>query len=870
MKDSIRRYRLWWGTSFLLFLLLLLIGLPGKYEVDRNWPTEDLNSYCQARLSYGLWHSNICCQGILPERVSAESFFCGNSEIAVSDQISTLLLSKLELSTNPAQISISWKAGRKFKAFLVLKKISAASSENLKICNDSLEADCQKIINNSWSLVDKIQLKSNKKLSRSLKLSRKFHDIRLMYNPKNPEITRKVIIKDRGLVFKADNDYQVSYQILGIARKKIKLIADSGKIETYIEVDDGEPQDSPTVFPSVSPVASVIPSVAPSAGPSARPSVSPSPSVSIFPSPFPSVVPSVGPSQVVSPVPTPRVSPSPSPSVSVSPVPAVKAVEQAVYSPSEAKWYIIRNNSVLVKTFGPVNATPLRGDFDGDGITDYAAFSAASVNGSKIWTIAYANSTQSFDWGPLGAEPVIADYDGDGKTDVAVFEKATARWYIKFSTAEPAYLKNSSMRGLNGQVPYYSFGWNEVVPVPGDYDGDNKDDIAVWHPATARWYVSFSSGTVPLWFKNLASQSAGCAGASYCAVFGWSEVVPVPEDYDGDGKTDLAVWHPLTGAWYIVRSQLGYYTINYGWYAATAVPADYSGDGLADIAVYAADRLTNSADWAIVGRNYQEFGYPGAFPVSNRSLRLPLPAAISLVNNQKASFLLDDAATRVMNILSPKYSEANFQREVNRCKNKGDNTLYLYLINQGDGPATPQSFYVNDQIGGTIDTNKLNLYRQRLDYIVAKGLKVVFWLRPDDSAAMVSQSVQNYQKYHQDVVDNFETYAAGYVIGLESVEYLDEATEKTLIADLKTRTSKTIGVHYSTSNTRDARAAVSGADIYYKQYGWNPCSEVASETAAAILTVSPMKVVAAEYDRDSDSGCGAAAVNAGAIGYGNG
>ena len=33
--------------------------------------------------------------------------------------------------------------------------------------------------------------------------------------------------------------------------------------------------------------------------------------------------------------------------------------------------------------------------------------------------------------------------------------------------------------------------------------------------------------------------------------------VPVPGDFDGDGKTDLAVFRPATGIWYIVNSSTG-------------------------------------------------------------------------------------------------------------------------------------------------------------------------------------------------------------------------------------------------------------------------------------------------------------------------
>jgi hypothetical protein len=30
--------------------------------------------------------------------------------------------------------------------------------------------------------------------------------------------------------------------------------------------------------------------------------------------------------------------------------------------------------------------------------------------------------------------------------------------------------------------------------------------------------------------------------------------VPVPGDYDGDRRTDLAVWRASTGTWYLLRS----------------------------------------------------------------------------------------------------------------------------------------------------------------------------------------------------------------------------------------------------------------------------------------------------------------------------
>ncbi|MBA2736774.1 MAG: copper oxidase, partial [Pyrinomonadaceae bacterium] len=138
------------------------------------------------------------------------------------------------------------------------------------------------------------------------------------------------------------------------------------------------------------------------------------------------------------------------------------------------------------------------------------------------------NQISYFRFGLDGDIPVPADYDGDRKADIAVFRNGI--WYMQKSTDGFAVV---------------NFGLPGDKPIPSYYDDqDSKADIAVFRPSNRVWYT----------LKSIEGFSA--------MQFGLSTDKIIPTDYDGDWKTDFAVHRD--GIWHIQRSNLGYASFQFG------------------------------------------------------------------------------------------------------------------------------------------------------------------------------------------------------------------------------------------------------------------------------------------------------------------
>ncbi|HMS43860.1 MAG TPA: FG-GAP-like repeat-containing protein, partial [Pyrinomonadaceae bacterium] len=68
-----------------------------------------------------------------------------------------------------------------------------------------------------------------------------------------------------------------------------------------------------------------------------------------------------------------------------------------------------------------------------------------------------------------------------------------------------------------------------------DFDGDGKTDIGLFRPTNGQWWINRSGDN-----------------STFATTFGVNSDRIMPADYDGDGKTDIAFFRPSTGSWFLL------------------------------------------------------------------------------------------------------------------------------------------------------------------------------------------------------------------------------------------------------------------------------------------------------------------------------
>ncbi|MBI2439908.1 MAG: hypothetical protein HYV35_00885 [Lentisphaerae bacterium] len=219
----------------------------------------------------------------------------------------------------------------------------------------------------------------------------------------------------------------------------------------------------------------------------------------------------------------------------------------------------------------------------------------------------------------LNLNPASWDTDGDGLSDAFEPNYNAAAFGPRYSMKAQAGVLNPNLWDTDGDgysdgaelwryhtdpldansVPAYRPMCFDAWSSPGDYDGDGRSDVALYDYNAGVWRL------------------ITMAGQPLDLLFGVTRVQPFVGDFDGDGYSEFGLYDPAQGLWTLysaARDQAA--ALQLGDVSMLPVPADYNGDGRAELALFETDNGTWHIFNAWSGELYSmRWGSSGMIPV---------------------------------------------------------------------------------------------------------------------------------------------------------------------------------------------------------------------------------------------------------------
>ena len=270
-------------------------------------------------------------------------------------------------------------------------------------------------------------------------------------------------------------------------------------------------------------------------------------------------------------------------------------------------WYFNVNGTtqIVASPAGWAGATPVVGDWNGDGKTEIGLFLNGNwwLDTNEDGTLDSGDAQFSFGFSSPNVVPVVGDWNGGGKTDVGVY--ADGAWFRD--------VDGSHTWDATNQAALAYLGWNDggthtVIPVPGNWAGDGKTEMGVYCQG--------------VWFLDSTGSNQWDGGHTY---WGWAgTLIPVVGNWSGtSAKSQFGVYNQ--GVWFLDydnthtwdaanQAALAYY----GWSGALPVVGNW-GNGLVAAARQAASGVQSPISTATQLQ-------PDAGPAGSAQLGGPSPA----------------------------------------------------------------------------------------------------------------------------------------------------------------------------------------------------------------------------------------------------
>lgn len=173
---------------------------------------------------------------------------------------------------------------------------------------------------------------------------------------------------------------------------------------------------------------------------------------------------------------------------------------------------------------------------------------------------------KQFSFGIAGDIPVTGDWNGDEAQEVGVFRNGI--WYLDQNG-------NYKWNGVAGGDVTFSFGTAGDTPITGDWNGDGITDVGVVRNGA--------------WYLDMNGNHKWDSGTDAYFKFGNAGDKPVTGDWNGDGTTEIGVFRGAT--WYLDMDgnrkwNAGDVSFNFGTAGDIPVTGDWNGDLKTDVGVF--------------------------------------------------------------------------------------------------------------------------------------------------------------------------------------------------------------------------------------------------------------------------------------------